>query len=132
MLKQTFNSAAEAGDAETDVMSLSDNEIAALALYILRSCDEDREELRLQGKEKGLDELATSTISLREFLNLSSSSSVTVKALKEIVELTNLDEMVEEEEYKTGQGGLAMRSERGGLALEKPATAAYPGVPDAV
>lgn len=132
MLKQTFNSAAEAGDAETGVMSLSDNEIAALALYILRSCDEDREELRLQGKEKGLDELATSTISLREFLNLSSSSSVTVKALKEIVELTNLDEMVEEEEYKTGQGGLAMRSERGGLALEKPATAAYPGVPDAV
>jgi hypothetical protein len=125
MLRETFNPKAEDGDNETGVMSLSDNEIAALALYILRSCDEDREELRLQGKEKGLDELASSTISLREFINISSASAVTVKALKEIVNLTNLDEMVETEEQNTGKGGLA------GRATERPA-GAYPDAPSAV
>ena len=103
-------------------MELTDTEIASLALYILRTCDEDREELRLEGKEKGLDDLASSSISLREFINVSSSSNVTVKSLKEIVELTNLDEMVEEEEGKTGLSGLSSRT---GMRLKE-----YPAVPE--
>ena len=122
MLRETFNAKAEEGDKEEGVMELSENEIASLALYILRTCDEDREELRLEGKEKGLDDLASSSISLREFINISSPSNVTVKALKEIVELTNLDEMVEDEEYKTGKSGLSSRT--GMRIKETPATAA--------
>jgi hypothetical protein len=58
---------------------------------------------------------------LREFINISSPSNVTVKALKEIVELTNLDEMVEDEEYKTGKSGLSSRT--GMRVKETPATA---------
>ena len=128
MLRETFNAKAEEGDKEEGVMELSDTEIASLALYILRTCDEDRDELRLEGKEKGLDDLASSSISLREFINISSSSNVTVKALKEIVELTNLDEMVEEEEAKTGQAGLSSRT--GMRIKETPAEAEYPAVPE--
>ena len=128
MLRETFNAKAEEGDKEEGVMELSDTEIASLALYILRTCDEDRDELRLEGKEKGLDDLASSSISLREFINISSSSNVTVKALKEIVELTNLDEMVEDEEAKTGQAGLSSRT--GMRIKETPAEAEYPAVPE--
>lgn len=128
MLRETFNAKAEEGDKEEGVMELSDNEIASLALYILRTCDEDREELRLEGKEKGLDDLANSSISLREFINISSSSNVTVKALKEIVELTNLDEMVEDEEAKTGMSGLSSRT--GMNIKETPATAEKPSDAD--
>ena len=50
MLRETFNAKAEEGDREEGVMELSETEIASLALYILRACDEDREELRLEGK----------------------------------------------------------------------------------
>ena len=128
MISETFNAKAEKGDKEEGVMELSDNEIASLALYILRTCDEDREELRLEGKEKGLDDLANSSISLREFVNISSSSNVTVKALKEIVELTNLDEMVEDEEAKTGMSGLSSRT--GMNIKETPATAEKPSDAD--
>ena len=110
MLRETFNSKAEESDKKEGVMGLSENEIASLALYILRTCNEEREELRLEGKEKGLDDLASSSITLREFINISSGSNVTVKTLKEIVELTNLDEMVEGEEAKTGLGGLSSRT----------------------
>ena len=124
MLRETFNAKAEEGDKEEGVMELSDTEIASLALYILRTCDEDRMELRLEGKEKGLDDLANSSISLREFINISSPSNVTVKALKEIVELTNLDEMVEDEEAKTGMSGLSSRT--GMRIKETPATAEKP------
>ena len=95
MLRETFNADTDDGDNVDEIMNLSDKEISSLALYILRSCDDDRENLRLQGKEKGFEELSTSSISLREFINISTEDTVNVKILKEIVNLTNLDEMVE-------------------------------------
>ena len=94
MLRETFNADTDDGENVDEIMNLSDKEISSLALYILRSCDDDRENLRLQGKEKGFEELSTSSISLREFINISTEDTVNVKILKEIVNLTNLDEMV--------------------------------------
>ena len=95
MLRETFNADTDDGENVDEIMNLSDKEISSLALYILRSCDDDRENLRLQGKEKGFEELSTSSISLREFINICTEDTVNVKILKEIVNLTNLDEMVE-------------------------------------
>jgi hypothetical protein len=53
MLRETFNAKAEEGDKEEGVMELSENEIASLALYILRTCDEDRDGAAPGGQREG-------------------------------------------------------------------------------
>ena len=53
-----FTAAADDTPEEDDPSNLTNTEISALALYILRTADEDRAKNRLLGEEKGLSELA--------------------------------------------------------------------------
>ena len=81
------------GDGTEEV--LTDSDITSLSLYILRSCDENRQKNRLAGKESvSLSDLANSSINLREFINIFTEDNVDVKTLKDIVNLTDLDEQV--------------------------------------
>jgi hypothetical protein len=81
------------GDGTEDV--LSDSEISSLALYILRSCDENRKENRLAGKESAnMNDLAESSINLAEFISIFTEDNIDIKTLKQIVALTDLDEQV--------------------------------------
>lgn len=75
MLRETFvNVPADEGSEKADTGSdgdgteeiLSESDISSLALYILRSCDENRKANRLAGKESAtMADLAQSTISLK-------------------------------------------------------------------
>lgn len=75
MLRETFVDApADGGSEKADTGSngdgteeiLSETDISSLALYILRSCDENRKANRLAGKEMAaMNDLAQSSISLK-------------------------------------------------------------------
>ena len=107
MLRGAFTAAADDTPEEDDPSNLTNTEISALALYILRTADEDRAKNRLLGEEKGLSELAGSSISLREFINMFTGDTVNIPVLKDIVNLTDLDEQVASYEEETG-GKLAV------------------------
>jgi hypothetical protein len=84
---------------------LSDSEISSLALYILRSCDESRKENRLAGKESAnMNDLAESSINLKEFISIFTEDNIDIKTLKQIVALTDLDEQVHAREAKRAIG----------------------------
>lgn len=102
MLRDAFNAAADDTPEEDDPANLNSSEISALALYILRTADEERAANRLLGKEKGLSELAGSSISLREFINMFTDDTVNIPVLKQIVNLTDLDEQVASYEEESG------------------------------
>ena len=107
MLRETFLKApgpdgAVTGEAGADGAGadgaddeITEDEISHLALYVMRSTDENRKEKRLAGKESAtIKDIVNSSISLKEFINIFTKDGVDVPTLKAIVKATDLDEQV--------------------------------------
>lgn len=100
MLRETFRRDPTAAEGDQNDTVMSDHEVDSLALYILRSCDERRKQNRLMGKESAsITDLAVSSISLKEFIDIFTEDSVNIETLRSIVQLTDLDEQVASAKY---------------------------------
>ena len=73
---------------------LDDDEIQALALYLMRCVDPDRARHKLEGTELGIEDIAGKSVNLNDFIGIFTEDNMDIATMRTIITQTSLDDQV--------------------------------------
>ncbi len=73
---------------------LDDDEIQALALYLMRCVDPDRAKHKLEGTELGIEDIAGKSVNLNDFIGIFTEDNMDIATMRTIITQTSLDDQV--------------------------------------
>jgi hypothetical protein len=73
---------------------LDDDEISALALYLMRCVDPDRAKHKLEGTELKIEDIAGKSVNLNDFIGIFTEDNMDIATMRTIITQTSLDEQV--------------------------------------
>lgn len=73
---------------------LDDDEISALALYLMRCVDPDRAKHKLEGTELQIEDIAGKSVNLNDFISIFTEDNMDISTMRTIITQTSLDDQV--------------------------------------
>lgn len=73
---------------------LDDDEISALALYLMRCVDPDRAKHKLEGTELQIEDIAGKSVNLNDFIGIFTEDNMDIATMRTIITQTSLDDQV--------------------------------------
>mmetsp|Transcript_12228 Transcript_12228/g.56657 ORF Transcript_12228/g.56657 Transcript_12228/m.56657 type:complete len:598 (-) Transcript_12228:1098-2891(-) len=73
---------------------LDDDEISALALYLMRCVDPERAKHKLEGTELQIEDIAGKSVNLNDFISIFTEDNMDISTMRTIITQTSLDDQV--------------------------------------